>query len=120
MPPLILFNMKGIVKMNKRIKKKHKLCFNLGLIGSSYAKDMKLEKALGHKIDHKIQRSLINRRFREYCKEPKNTKMIEFTKDLLEKIWFASIEQSYHPMDYYENKSMEESINEYKNNEEEV
>ena len=106
--------------MNKRIKKKHMPRFNLGLLGSSFSKDMKLEQVLGHKIDHKIQRSLINRRFREYRKEPKNTEMIEFTKDLLEKIWLASIEQSFYPMDYYENKSMEESINEYKNNEEEV
>lgn len=106
--------------MNKRIKKKHMPRFNLGLLGSSFFKDMKLEQVLGHKIDHKIQRSLINRRFREYRKEPKNTEMIEFTKDLLEKIWLASIEQSFYPMDYYENKSMEESINEYKNNEEEV
>lgn len=106
--------------MNKRIKKKHMPRFNLGLLGSSYAKDVNLEQVLGHKIDHKIQRALINRRFREYRKEPKNTGMIDFTKDLLEKIWLASIEQSFHPMDYYENKSMEESINEYKDNEEKV
>ena len=95
--------------MNKRIKKKHKPYFNLGLLGSNFAKDVKLENDLGHKIDHKIHRSLINRRFREYRKEPKNTEMIEFTKDLLEKLWLASVEQSFHPMDYYENKSMEEN-----------
>jgi enolase len=106
--------------MNKRIKKKHKPYFNLGLLGSSFAKDVKLENDLGHKIDHRIHRSLINRRFREYRKEPKNTEMIDFTKDLLEKLWLASVEQSFHPMDYYENKSMEESINEQKNQKEEI
>lgn len=102
---------------NKRIKKKHNPRFNLRLLGFSF---YELEKALGHEIDHKIKRALMNRRFREYRKEPKNTGMIDFTKDLLEKMWLASIEQSFHPMDYYENKSMEESINEYKDNEEEV
>lgn len=95
--------------MNKRIKKKHKQRFNLRLLGFSF---YELEKALGHDIDHKIKRSLTNRRFREYRKEPKNTEMIDFTKDLLEKIWLTSVEQSFHQMDYYENKSMEDSINE--------
>lgn len=98
--------------MNKRIKKKHTPRFNLGLLGFSFFKDAKLEQILGHKIDHKIQRSLINRRFREYRKEPKNTMMIDLTKYMFEKIWLTSVEQSFHPMDYYENKSMEESINE--------
>ena len=83
--------------------------FNLGLLGLSF---FKLEQVLGHEIDHKIKRSLINRRFRQYRKEPKNTKMINFTEDLLEKIWITAVEQSFHPMDYYENKSMEENINE--------
>lgn len=103
--------------MNKRIKKKHMSRFNLRLLGFSF---FELEQALGHDIDHKIKRSLANRRFREYRKEPKNTGMINFTKDLLEKIWMTAVEQSFHPMDYYENKSMEESINEYKDNEEKV
>lgn len=95
--------------MNRRIKKKHKPRFNIGLLGFSF---FELEQALGREIDHKIKRSLMNRRFREYRKEPKNSGMIDFTKDLLEKIWMASIEQSFYTMDYYENKSMEESINE--------
>ena len=95
--------------MNKRIKKKHMPRFNLGLLGFSF---YELEKALGHDIDHKIKRSLTNRRFREYRKKPKNTEMIKLITDMFEKIWLASVEQSFHPMDYYENKSMEDSINE--------
>ena len=92
--------------MNKRIKKKHNPRFNFRLIVFSF---FELEQVLGHDIDHKIKRSLINRRFREYRKEPKNTEMIDFTKDLLGKIWMDSVEQSFHPMDYYENESMEEN-----------
>ena len=95
--------------MNKRIKKKHMPRFNLRLLGFSF---YELEKALGHDIDHKIKRSLTNRRFREYRKKPKNTEMIKLITDMFEKIWLASVEQSFHPMDYYENKSMEDSINE--------
>lgn len=103
--------------MNKRIKKKHNPRFNLRLLGFSF---FELEQALGHEIDHKIKRALINRRFREYRKEPKNTEMINFTKDILEKIWLTAVDQSFYPMDYYENKSMEDSINEQKNQKEEV
>lgn len=95
--------------MNKRIRKKHMPRFNLALLGFNC---VKLEHVLGHKINHKIKRSLINRRVREYRKEPKNTKMIELTDSMLEKIWMVAVEQSFHPMDYYENKSMEDSINE--------
>ena len=95
--------------MNKRIKKKHNPRFNFRLLVFSF---FELEQSMGCDINHKIKRSLINRRFREYRKEPKNTEMIDFTKDLLEKLWLASVEQSFHPMDYYENKSMEESNNE--------
>lgn len=90
--------------MNKRIRKKHKPRFNLRLLGLSF---FKLEQALGHGIDHKIKRALINRRLREYRREPKNTKMIEITTDIFEKMWMASIEQSFYPMDYFENKSQE-------------
>ena len=95
--------------MNKRIRKKHMPRFNLALLGFNC---VKLERVVGHKIDHKIKRALINARFREYRKEPKNTKMIELTDSMLEKIWMAVVEQSFHPMGYYENKSMEDSINE--------
>lgn len=95
--------------MNKRIRKKHMPRFNLRLLGFSF---FELEQALGHDIDHKIKRSLTNHRLREYHKEPKNTEMIELTTSLLEKIWMVAVEQSFHPMDYYENKSMEDSINE--------
>lgn len=94
--------------MNKRIKKKHKPRFNLGLLGLSF---VKLEQALGHDIDHKIKRALINRRFREYRKEPKNTETIDFSKDMLEKMLISSVKQSFHPIDYYENKSMEGKYN---------
>ena len=95
--------------MNKRIRKKHMPRFNLALLGFNC---VKLERIVGHEIDHKIKRSLINRRFREYRKEPKNTKMIELMDGMLEKMWITAVEQSFHPMDYYENKSMEDSINE--------
>ena len=61
--------------MNKRIKKKHNPRFYFSLIVFSF---FELEQTLGHDIDHKIKRSLINRRFREYSKEPKNTEMIDF------------------------------------------
>jgi hypothetical protein len=91
--------------MNKRIKKKHNPRFNFRLIVFSF---FELEQALGSDIDHKIKRSLINRRLREYRKEPKNTEMIDFNGVLLEEMRMASIEQSFHPMNYYENKSMEE------------
>lgn len=95
--------------MNKRIKKKHKPRFNLGLLGLSF---FKLEQVLGHGIDHKIKRALINRRLRGYHKESKNTEMFDSTKDRLEKIWMASIKQSFNSMDYYENKPMGDGINE--------
>lgn len=90
--------------MNKRIRKKHKPRFNLGLLGLSF---YELEKVLGHSIDHKIKRSLTNRRLCEYRREPKNTKMIELTTNMFEKMWMASIEQSFYPMDYFENRSQE-------------
>ena len=95
--------------MNKRIKKKHNPRFNLRLLGFSF---FDVEQVLGHDIEHKIKRSLINHRFREYRKEPKNAEMIELTTSMLKKMWLDSIEQSFYPMDYYENKSMEEDINE--------
>lgn len=95
--------------MNKRIRKKHMPRFNLALLGFNC---VKLERVVGRKIDHKIKRSLINRRFREYRKEPKNTEMIELMDGMLEKMWIIAVEQSFHPMGYYENKSMEDSINE--------
>jgi hypothetical protein len=90
--------------MNKRIRKKHTPRFNLRLLGFSF---YELEKALGHGIDHKIKRSLTNRRLRKYRREPKNTKMIELTTNMFEKMWMASIEQSFYQMDYFENKSQE-------------
>lgn len=73
--------------MNKRIKKKHNPRFNFRLIVFSF---FELEQALGPNIDHKIKRSLINRRLRKYRKEPKNTEMIDFTGGLLEEIRMAS------------------------------
>ena len=92
--------------MNKRIRKKHNPRFNIRLLMEVY-NFYELEKVLGHGIDHKIKRSLTNRRLREYRREPKNTKMIELTTNMFEKMWMASIEQSFYPMDYFENKSQE-------------
>lgn len=92
--------------MNKRIRKKHKPRFNIRLLFLVF-NFYELEKGLGHSIDYKIKRSLTNHRLREYRREPKNTKMIELTTDMFEKIWMTSIEQSFYPMDYFENKSQE-------------
>ena len=91
--------------MNKRIKKKHKPRFNLRVLGYSF---FELEQVLEHDIDHKIKRSLTNRRYREHRKEPKNTEMVEFTTSMLEEMMLL-IDKSFYPMmDYYENESMEE------------
>jgi hypothetical protein len=69
-----------------------------------------LERVLGHDIDHKIKRALTNRRYREHRKEPKNTKMVEFS--MLEEMMLL-IDKSFYPMmDHYENESMEETSNE--------
>ena len=104
--------------MNKRIRKKHRPRFNLSLLDlSSFHK---LENIVGHTIDHKIKRSMQNDTKRKYRKEPKNSQMIEITRDVLKRIMFASIEQSFYPMDYFENKSMEESLNEQTNQEKET
>jgi hypothetical protein len=65
------------------------------LLGFSF---FELEQALGHEIDHKIKRSLANRRYREYRKEPKNGEMVELTTSMLEEMWLASIKQSFYPM----------------------
>ena len=98
--------------MNKRIRKKHKPRFNLGLLYLSNFS--KLENIVGHKIDHKIKRAMQNNRKRECRKEPKNSQMIEITRDMLERILLGSIERSFYPMDYFENKSMEESLDDKK------
>lgn len=93
--------------MNKRIKKKRMTRFNLRVLGFSF---FELEQILGHDIDHKIKRSLANRRYREHQKEPKNTEMAEFTTSMLEEMMLL-IDKSFYPMmDYYE--SMEETSNE--------
>lgn len=81
--------------MNKRIKKKRKPRFNLKLLGFSF---FELEQSLGHEIDHRTKRSLANRRYREYRKEPKNGEMVELTTSMLEEMWLASIKQSFYPM----------------------
>lgn len=98
--------------MNKRIKKKHLPRFNLGLLGLNFTK---LEERVGHKIDHKIKRSMVNRYKREYRKEPKNSQMIYTVRDMLDRIMDASINQSFYPMDHFENKSMEEYLDEQEN-----
>ena len=81
--------------MNKRIKKQRKPRFNLRLLGFSF---FELEQVLGHEIDHKIKKSLANRRYREYRKELKNGEMVELTTSMLEEMWLASIKQSFYPM----------------------
>ena len=92
--------------MNKRIKKKQMTRFNLRVLGFSF---FELEQVLGHDIDHKIKRSLTNRRYHEYRKEPKNTEMAEFTTSMLEEMMLL-IDKSFYPMmDYYENESEETS-----------
>lgn len=75
--------------MNKRIKKKHRPRFTVVMLALSIDK---LEQKVGHEIDHKIKRSLINRRLREHRKEPKRREMVAFSTDLLDKIRTASIE----------------------------
>ena len=75
--------------MNKRIKKKYNTRFNLRLIGFSF---YKLEQVLGHGIDHKIKRSLTNRRMREYRKEKRNTRVIGDVSNitnLLDDVWYG-------------------------------
>lgn len=95
--------------MNKRIKKKRMPRFNLRVIGYSF---FELERVLEHDIDHKIKRSLSNRRYRESRKEPNNNEMVEFTTSMLEEMMLL-IDKSFYPMmDYYENESMEEISNE--------
>lgn len=94
--------------MNKRIKKKHMPRFSLRVLGFSF---FELEQVLEHDIDHKIKRSLTNRRYREHRKEPKNSEMAEFTTNMLEEMMLL-IDKSFYPiMDYYENES-EETDNE--------
>ena len=91
--------------MNKRIKKKRMPRFNLRVLGYSF---FELEQTLGHNIDHKIKRSLTNRRYREHRKEPKTTEMVEFTTSMMEEMMLL-IDKSFYPMmDYYENESKEE------------
>lgn len=90
--------------MNKRIKKKHMPCFSLRVLGFSF---FELEQVLEHDIDHKIKRSLTNRRYREH--RPKNSEMAEFTTNMLEEMMLL-IDKSFYPiMDYYENESEETS-----------
>lgn len=92
--------------MNKRIKKKRMSRFNLRVLGFSF---FELEQVLEHDIDHKIKRSLTNRRYHEHQKEPKNTEMAEFTTNMLEEMMLL-IDKSFYPiMDYYENESEETS-----------
>lgn len=94
--------------MNKRIKKKRMPRFNLRVIGYSF---FELEQVLEHDIDHKIKRSLTNRRYREHRKEPKTTEMAEFTTSMMEEMMLL-IDKSFYPMmDYYENE-LEEISNE--------
>ena len=47
-----------------------------------------------------------------YKNRRKNKKHEEACKYVMNNIMLGVVEQSFHPMDYYENKSMEESINE--------
>lgn len=109
--------------MNKRIKKKHEPRFNMYMLCAMGVLH-RCEIILGHKVAHKTERRLSNMIKRNWYKNRRNNKMLEDTFDTFEyivnNIMLGVVEQSFHPMDYYENKSMEESINEYKDNEEEV
>lgn len=106
--------------MNKRIRQKHAPRFNMYMLcvmGILH----KCEIILGHKVEHKTERRLSNMMKRNWYKNRRNNKKHEEAFEyVMNNIMLGVVEQSFHPMDYYENKSMEESINEYKNNEEEV
>ena len=106
--------------MNKRIKKKHAPRCNMYMLCVMVVLH-KLEIILGHKVEHKIERRLSNMMKRSWYKNRRNNKKHEEAFEyVMDNILLGVVEQSFYPMDYYENKSMEENINEYENNEEEV
>lgn len=98
--------------MNKRIKKKHMPRFNMYMLcvmGILH----KYEIILGHKVEHKTERRLSNMMKRNWYKNRRNNKKHEDAfKYTMNDIMLGVVEQSFHPMDYYENKPMEDNINE--------
>lgn len=77
--------------MNKRIKKKHNPYFSIRCLMFVF-NFYELEKAMGRRIDHKIKRSLSNRRMREYRKEKRNTCVIGDVSNitnLLDDVWYG-------------------------------
>lgn len=98
--------------MNKRIKKKHMPRCNMYML-CVYAVLRRFEIIMGHKVEHKAERRLSNTMKRNWYKNRRNNKKHEDAfKYAMNNIMLGVVEQSFHPMDYYENKSMEESINE--------
>jgi hypothetical protein len=98
--------------MNKRIKKKHMPRYNMYML-CVYAVLRRFEIAMGHKVEHKAERRLSNMMKRNWYKNRRNNKKHEDAfKYAMNNFLLGVVEQSLHPMDYYENKSMEENINE--------
>lgn len=98
--------------MNKRIREKHIPRFNMYML-RVYAVLRRFEIATGHKVEHKAERRLSNMMKRNWYKNRRNNKMLEDAfEHTVNDMLLGVVEQSFHPMDYYENKSMEDSINE--------
>lgn len=92
---------------NKRIKKKHTPRFSMYMMCVMYNLH-KFELILGHKVEHKIARKLSNSMKRKCYKNLSNNKKHEEAfNNALDNFLLDVVEQSFHPMDYYENKSME-------------
>lgn len=102
--------------MNKRIREKHMPRFNMYMLCVTHVLH-KCEIILGHKVEHKTERRLSNMMKRNWYKNRRNNKKHEDAfKYVMNNIQLGIVkrivEQSLHPMDYYENKSMEENSNE--------
>jgi hypothetical protein len=68
---------------------------------------LKCEIILGHKVEHKTERRISNMMKRNWYKNRRNNKMLEDAFEYtMNDILLGVVEQSFHPMDYYENKSM--------------
>lgn len=104
--------------MNKRIREKHIPRCNMYML---CVMDVlhRFEIIFGHKVEHKTERKLSNMMKRNWYKNRRNDKKYEDEdafKYVMNNIQLGIVEriveQSLHPMDYYESKSMEESSNE--------
>jgi hypothetical protein len=77
--------------MNKLIRKKHNPYFSISSLMFVF-NFYELEKVLGHSINHKIKRSLTNRRMRKYRKEKRNTCVIGDVgniTNLFDNVWYG-------------------------------